>query len=180
MPKQEITLNLDSYQIAFINDWIAMADDNLHYERSQWDETELYNYRTYGTFDYSEAKAKIEDILAQLKPLLEKASDSNRAERFQELRDSFKEKSSLFTEAMLRAEAQDEIFYYGLRAQRYGLASERADYYYLKLSGQSPDFPHPWALSTAALKERIAFLKSLGYDLDNLLLLTYYQYASSS
>jgi hypothetical protein len=170
MSKHQITLNLDTYQISLISDWIEMAADNLHDERSLWDEFETSNYLTYGTTDYWEAQAKLEDIISQLKKTLL----PQRACRFQELSTHFHQMSINEADKMFQASEPDKISYHSNRMQRYGLAADRADYYAQKLSGKSPDFPHPWTLNTDALTERNTFLGYFGRKLDNPLILTYY------
>jgi hypothetical protein len=182
MQKHKITLELDSYQISLISDWIGMAAENLRDQRSEWgedDEFELSNQIIYGTTDYDEAQGKLEDILSQLEdalPLSEKTRQEmeeltlslgaeslllKKIKRFEALRDSFNLKALRAERAMFRSTDPNDITKHGSRWQRYQLATERAEYYYLKLLGEDPDFPHPWALSTDELKSAIAFLRDL-------------------
>jgi len=195
MQKHKITLELDTYQISLISDWIGMASDNLHDSRSEWedDECKSSNQIIYGTTDYDEAQAKLDDIISQLNtaiPLPEKLKEGlerialsqgitipllEKIKRFEALRDSFYLKTLRAERAMFRSTERADIIEHGSRWQRYQLATERAEYYHLKLLGQEPKFPHPWFLSTDELKHAIAFFRSLNTLGDTPpMLLTYY------
>jgi hypothetical protein len=195
MKKYKITLELDTYQISLISDWIGMAADNLHDSRSEWEDDEFAssNQIIYGTTDYDEAQAKLGDILSQLEdplPPLERTKQKmeeiapllkaecsllKKIKRFEALRDSFNLKAELAQKTMLRSTDSATTSENGTRLQRYMLAARRASYYYRSLLGEDPTFPHPWTLSTDELKKAIAFfrtLNTLGHTPP--MLLTYY------
>jgi hypothetical protein len=65
-----VRLWLDEYQIDLIRNWATAEQDNLHDQRREWEfyANNAINKITFGTTDYDEAQALLDDILAQLPP----------------------------------------------------------------------------------------------------------------
>ncbi len=75
---REVRLWLDEYQIDLIRNWATAEQDNLHDQRREWlfRANNISNKLTFGTTDYDEAQALLDDILAQL-PTPENPDEKN-------------------------------------------------------------------------------------------------------